>query len=208
MCPEQADGAGELWVQYVSIFVSDHQIKIQVPCIKNRWELTSTQTHQDSVHLSERKQHIFISKHVPLSPYFLPKFYLIFITSAPLFSFCYAGKPEKTTRCLHILSAAFHQLITTCFWGKIHFSTWPKVQNFITGAEKSFTIFISNWFSRPTADSARAVISWWNTVQFAEAKSHQFLLKLSDDLSFSIDWHCWPLPTRLVFPHRFGDKGI
>lgn len=31
---EQADGAGELRVQYVSIFVSDHQIEIQVPCIK------------------------------------------------------------------------------------------------------------------------------------------------------------------------------
>lgn len=28
MCPEQADGAGEFWVQYVSIFVSDHQIEI------------------------------------------------------------------------------------------------------------------------------------------------------------------------------------
>lgn len=31
---EQADGAGELWVQYVSILVSDHQIQIQVPSTK------------------------------------------------------------------------------------------------------------------------------------------------------------------------------
>ena len=36
MRSEQADGAGELWVQYVSIFVSDHQVEIQVPCKKLR----------------------------------------------------------------------------------------------------------------------------------------------------------------------------
>lgn len=34
MCSKQADGAGKLWVKYVSIFVSDHQVKIQVPCIQ------------------------------------------------------------------------------------------------------------------------------------------------------------------------------
>lgn len=34
MRSEEADGAGKLWVQYVSIFVSDHQIQIQAPGIK------------------------------------------------------------------------------------------------------------------------------------------------------------------------------
>lgn len=34
MRSEQVDGAGKLRVQYVSIFVSDHQIEIQVPCVK------------------------------------------------------------------------------------------------------------------------------------------------------------------------------
>ena len=53
----------------------------------------------------------------------------------------------------------------------------------------------------------RAVTTWWNTVRFAEAKSLQFVLKLSDDLSLSIDWHCWPIPTRVMFSERYVDKG-
>ena len=44
---EQVDGAGELWVQYVSIFVSDHQIEIQVPSIKTGGELMSGGARQD-----------------------------------------------------------------------------------------------------------------------------------------------------------------
>lgn len=35
MCSEQVDGASELWVQYVSIFVSDHKIEIQVPIMRS-----------------------------------------------------------------------------------------------------------------------------------------------------------------------------
>lgn len=65
-----------------------------------------------------------------------------------------------------------------------------------------------NRFSRRTADTARTVISWWNTVQLAGAKSPQFVLKLSDDLSFSIDWHRWPIPTRVILPDRYEDKQI
>lgn len=38
MCPEQANGASEFWVQNVAIFVSDHQVQIQIPCDKNKKE--------------------------------------------------------------------------------------------------------------------------------------------------------------------------
>lgn len=31
MRSEQTDGARKLWIQNVSIFVSDHQVQIQVP---------------------------------------------------------------------------------------------------------------------------------------------------------------------------------
>lgn len=33
VCPEQADGAGEFWVQDVAVVVSDNQVQIQVPCV-------------------------------------------------------------------------------------------------------------------------------------------------------------------------------
>lgn len=67
-------------------------------------------------------------------------------------------------------------------------------------------LFSSN-FSRPGEDTARTVISWWNTVRFAEAKSLHFVLRLNDYLSFSIDWPCWPLPTRVILADRYEDKG-
>lgn len=59
----------------------------------------------------------------------------------------------------------------------------------------------------PGEDTARTIITWWNTVWFAEAKSLHFVLGLNDYLSFSIDWQCWPLATRVILADWSEDKG-
>lgn len=38
VCPEQADGAGDFWVQDVAVFVSDNQVQIQVPGVSKEQE--------------------------------------------------------------------------------------------------------------------------------------------------------------------------
>lgn len=48
MRSEQADGAGELRVQDVSVFVSDYQVEIQVPVRKNK-QLAAAERRRDEI---------------------------------------------------------------------------------------------------------------------------------------------------------------
>lgn len=118
VCSEQADSAGELWVQYVSIFVSDYQIKIQVPCMKIIMvnKLHKLQRWLQTCHKSRAKP-LRLTAHIDPAAHSAFTFIKYFLGFPVLFNtFLYGGsqhRQQETAWCQHVVSVFHHVILAS-----------------------------------------------------------------------------------------------